>query len=189
MEFNEVIKIRRSCREFSSRKISKKDILELLEAARLAPSAKNRQPWNFVILEGKKKNKIADIMESDLTNKDILEVNKPTNEDFVVASIVNSVRVIKEAPLLILVFRDNDEDWIEGDYLSIGCTVEHIHLAATNKGLGSLWIRDSRDKRKKIKKELNKEKLDLVTGIVIGYSIEERWQCKKKSLEEIVEWL
>lgn len=189
MDFNEVIKLRRSCREYSSRKILKKDLLEIIDAARLAPSAKNRQPWYFVVLEGDKKNRIADIMESDLTNKDILEINKPTKENIPVASLIHSVRIIREAPVLILVFRDNDEDWAEGDYLSIGCAVENLHLATINKGLGSLWIRDVIYKRNKIKKELNKEKKDLVTGIVIGYAIEPRWQCKKKALEEITEWI
>lgn len=188
MEFMDVIKSRKSCREFSSRMIPKKLILDILEAGRLAPSAKNRQPWYFVILEGDKKNRVADILESDLKVRDILEVNKPTKEEIPVASLINSVRIIREAPVLILVFRTNEEEWKEADYISIGCALMNIHLAATNSNLGSIIIRDVIYKKTKIKKELGKMQMELVTGIVLGYGIEVNRNVKKKCLKEIVEW-
>ena len=56
MEVNEVIHLRRSTREFKKKKVKKEDIYKLIESARLAPSAANRQPWQFVILEKEKKN-------------------------------------------------------------------------------------------------------------------------------------
>ena len=50
MEMKDVIKARRSVRKFKSDPVSKEIILELLEAAGLAPSATNRQPWEFVLV-------------------------------------------------------------------------------------------------------------------------------------------
>lgn len=49
MEFFEAIRNRRSVREFSDRPVSSKDIETCLEAARLAPSATNAQPWRFLV--------------------------------------------------------------------------------------------------------------------------------------------
>ncbi len=49
MDFFEVIRNRRSCREFSDEPVASKDIETCLEAARLAPSATNAQPWRFFV--------------------------------------------------------------------------------------------------------------------------------------------
>lgn len=49
MDFFEVIRNRRSCREFSDKPVSGKDIETCLEAARLAPSGTNAQPWRFLV--------------------------------------------------------------------------------------------------------------------------------------------
>lgn len=43
---------RRSIRKFSNRNVPKELILEIIDAARLAPSAKNRQPWKYIIFAG-----------------------------------------------------------------------------------------------------------------------------------------
>ncbi len=66
MELDKAIQERRSTREFSSEPVAKEDIYKLIESARLAPSAGNRQPWFFVILEGDIKNKVASIMEEQM---------------------------------------------------------------------------------------------------------------------------
>lgn len=55
MDFFEVIRSRRSCREFSDRKVSGKDIETCLEAARLAPSGTNAQPWRFLVVRDPEK--------------------------------------------------------------------------------------------------------------------------------------
>lgn len=49
MDFFEAIRGRRSCREFLSQPVSGKDIETCLEAARLAPSGFNAQPWRFLV--------------------------------------------------------------------------------------------------------------------------------------------
>ena len=53
MEFDEVIRKRQSIRKYKSDPISKDMILEILEAARLAPSGGNRQPWHFIVVQDK----------------------------------------------------------------------------------------------------------------------------------------
>jgi len=49
----EVIKKRKSIRNYLDKEIPKETLLEILEAARLAPSASNRQPWKFIVVQDK----------------------------------------------------------------------------------------------------------------------------------------
>ena len=189
MELRETIEKRVSTREYSIENIDRKVIEDLIDCARLAPSAANRQPWHFLVLEGESKKKIADILlKKYKEEKDISDNSKPTKEYKPVMSLVNSVRIISEAPVLLLVFREKNLDWLEGDYLSIGCAVEHICLRATDLGLGTLWIRDVIYMREEISKLFKKDDMELVTGLAIGYSTEYPYERKKKSLTDILEW-
>ena len=62
MELEEAIKNRRSIRKYTNEDVPNELIEELIECARLAPSAKNRQPWKFLIVKNSTKDKIADVM-------------------------------------------------------------------------------------------------------------------------------
>ncbi len=190
MEFNKVIELRRSNRKFKTEQVKEDDIKYILNCARLAPSAANRQPWHFVVLKNKRLD-IAEIMQKQLDRqKDkVLESSYATKNYIPTASVQESIRIIKEAPVLILIFRENNANWFEGDYLSIGCAGENICLAAANIGLGSLWIRDVSYTRNDLAKYLGLDDMDLVTGIAIGYPEEENYRAKKKELEEIVTYI
>ena len=190
MEFNQVIEERRSTRKFSKKTVAKKKILELIECARMSPSAANRQPWHFIIVENEQKNKVAAIMEEQLKkNKVELDsANYATHTYQATSSIINSIRVIREAPILILVFRPNSDDFHDADYLSIGSAVEHICLKATNLNLGSLWIRDIIYTKDEIAELFTDQTMELVVSVAIGYSSEFPYPRKKKILEEIMEW-
>ena len=50
MTFEELVRRRRSVRRYSGRSIPKEDLFKCLEAARLAPSACNSQPWHFIVI-------------------------------------------------------------------------------------------------------------------------------------------
>ena len=51
MDVFEAMKQRRSVRDYTSEEVSEEDVWQLIEAARLAPSAGNVQPWEFVIVK------------------------------------------------------------------------------------------------------------------------------------------
>lgn len=187
MELKETINIRRSCRNFSNKEIDRKQIEELIECARLSPSAANRQNWYFVILEKEEKNKIANIMEKRLQNTNYIEsIEKPTKPYTATSSLIGSIKVIREAPILILVLRTPSDDWLEGDYLSIGSAVEHICLRATDLGLGSLWIRDVIYTRKEIAQVIGYEDMELVVSVAIGKSLDVFYPRRKKDLKKIM---
>ena len=185
MDTIKAIEDRRSIRKYKDVKVSKEQILDILNAGRLAPSAKNRQPWKFVIVTNTIKNQIADIMlEKENSSKISLE-RKIYNAN---SSVKATAKIMKEAPILILVLKEYEDNWIIGDSLSIGGAIEHICLRATDLGLGSLWIRDIVYTQKEIAKLVGYENMELISAISIGYPDESPKQRPRKKLNEVLEW-
>lgn len=149
MEFKETIYNRRSIRKYVDKDVPNKLIEDLINGARLAPSAKNRQPWKFLIVKNEIKNRIAELMLEKEENRDIKDISLERKKLNANSSVKATAQIIKEAPILILVFKENNDNWITGDTLSIGGAIEHICLRATDLGLGSLWIRDTVYARKR----------------------------------------
>lgn len=185
MELNDAIKSRRSIRKYKEVEITNDIIEDLIESARLAPSAKNRQPWEFMIVKGIVKNEIADIMLEQLKKSKVSLERKLYNAN---SSVKATAYIMKEAPILILVFKPNEDNWIIGDSLSIGAAIEHICLRATDLELGSLWIRDIVYTQKEIAKLVGKDHMELISAISIGYPDEKPKQRTRKKLNEILEW-
>ena len=179
MQFEDVLKNRRSIRKFQPQPVESEKVEQLVEALRVCQSAKNRQPWRLMILDGEKKDKVADIMLQLFEQKDI-ELPGYVN------SSKSSATIIREAPLLILVFKEIDDSWTTGDLLSIGAAIEHVCLQAVASSLGSLWIRDTEYTKQEISSYLGYSQLDLVSGIAIGYPDEKPVMRPRKSREDIL---
>ena len=62
MELQKAFESRRSIRKYKNTDIPKETLRELLECARISPSAKNIQPWKFYIAKGETKDAVADFM-------------------------------------------------------------------------------------------------------------------------------
>lgn len=185
MELSETIKSRRSIRKYKDLDIPNDIIENLIESARLAPSAKNRQPWKFMVVKGIVKDEIADIMLEQLKKSKVSLERKLYNAN---SSVKATAYIMKKAPILILVFKPNEDNWIIGDSLSIGAAIEHICLRATDLELGSLWIRDIVYTQKEIAKLVCKYDMELISAISIGYPDEKPKQRTRKKLNEILEW-
>ncbi len=112
MEVLEAITTRRSVRSYSQEPVSDEVVSRLLEAARLAPSAMNYQPWRFVVVRSmEKKERIA---KSGVFG-----------------------RFMSRAPVLIVACGDTRSRY----YVHDTCiALEHVVLAATAEGLGSCWV-------------------------------------------------
>ncbi len=185
MEVLKIIEERRSIRNFKNDNVNRKLIEDILNCGRLAPSAKNRQPWYFVVLRKKIKNKVADMM----INYTLKSKKSEERTIYGFNSSVNpTANVIKQAPILILIFREKDDNWIIGDSLSIGACVENMCLRATELGLGTLWIRDIVYVAENVAKILGHEDMELNCAISIGYPNESPKQRPRKKLKDIVEW-
>ena len=185
MNTMDVIINRRSIRAFKKDNISKEIVEDILNCGRLAPSAKNRQPWYFVVTKDVIKDKIADMMIAyTINNDDTFERKKLGCR----SSVNPTANVIKQAPILVLLFKEKNDNWTVGDNLSIGACVENMCLRATELEIGSLWIRDTVYVAKEVAKMLGHEDMELNCALALGYANQSPKQRPRKELREIMEW-
>ena len=179
MKFDQILRMRRSIRSFDSRPVKEKDVISIVEAARLAPSACNSQTWRFVT-----------VTRHETIRKICREAMRPV--------IPN--RWLEQAPLVFVGCSQLDVianrigsgvTGIEYYQIDLGIAMEHMVLKATELGLGTCWIGwfDERT-LKKILEIPNKIKVSalLAVGYPKGETTKKR---KRKPLEKIVfseEW-
>ena len=172
MDFNELIRTRESIRNYDPGRPVPREILEkILEAGRLAPSAKNYQPWKFLL-----------ISSSLLLEK----VKACYQRDW-----------IKDAPHILILIGLKNEAWNRGydGYNSVETDVSiamtHIILAAENEGIGACWI--AAYNPAVLNEALNPvENQQIFAMTPLGYpkpGFQKTLVKKRKSLDEIVEFL
>ena len=142
----EAIKQRRSVRKFKPDPVSDEIVDQMLEAARLAPSATNRQPWRFqVIRDQALKQQVCD--EAVLGNPHVLEA------PVVIvcgSELLTFVKGHKKAPAGSEYFGAENEEWEElkkflpDAHQNTFIAVEHMVLTATALGVGTCWVQSIR---------------------------------------------
>lgn len=170
MDFLELSKSRQSCRSFSSKPVPKEIVEKCLEAARLAPSACNSQPWKFIVVSSSElHDKVAEAAFS----------GKYSMNAFA-----------KKAPVIILVARDKDKlipaigGFMMGTQFAlvdIGIAAEHLVLAAAEQGIGTCYLGIFDEKKIKNALKLPKNlRVDLV--IPMGYPENDTVRVKSRKL-------
>ncbi|MEM1569353.1 MAG: nitroreductase family protein [Candidatus Bathyarchaeia archaeon] len=158
MEVFEAIRRRRSIRRYKKdAKIPEEHILKILEAARLAPSAGNRQPWRFVVVK-----------DPEVKRK--------------LAEACNNQTFIADAQVAVVAIGDPSVSrWYSQDPM---IAVEHMVLEATELGYGTCWIGAFNEEA--VKKVLNiPPELKVVCVIPVGVPDEEPPPRPRKPIEEI----
>lgn len=169
MELKNVIESRRSIRHYLKKELAKEDLEDILKCGILAPSAKNRQPWHFIIIKEDKdlKNKIANLLETKLTESAL------TSE------------VIRTCSAVIMVYADIENTIL--DVQSVGACIENMLLQSTDLGISSLWIGYTLEIAEELKELLNTDKT-LIATIALGYSEVHPKPRPRKVLEEVIDW-
>ncbi len=139
------IKNRRSIRKFKLKEVSKKDILEIIEAGRYAPSSHNSQPWRFVVVSNKKEvERLADSIKGWFRKIMVLG----SFVGFFNKRIRGALKIVKkraysesdlffyDAPLVILVCARRGTFFFK----DCSCAAQNMMLAARSLGIGSCWI-------------------------------------------------
>ena len=145
----ETIQARRSIRRYQKREVPRELLNTLLEAARWAPSAHNRQPWRFAVMEaGRVKEPLAGAMgerlRADLQRDGVAP-------ELIEKDAARSYQRITSAPVVIVVcvtMRDMDsyadERRNRAEYLmatqSVAMATQNLLLAAHTLGLGACWM-------------------------------------------------
>ena len=144
-----LMQARRSVRRYSERPVSRAALERLLEAARWAPSAHNRQPWRFaVLIEPEPRLRLAGAM-GERFRRDLLADGLTV--DKVERQVARSVARIGGAPAVIVVFlsmadmdryRDARRQGLEREMAaqSVALAVQNILLMTHAQGLGACWM-------------------------------------------------
>lgn len=119
MEFSDLIEKRYSVRAYRQDPVDDDTLERVLEAARLAPTAANRQPFQLIVIH---------------TAGREAELKRIYNADWFVS-----------APLLICACGVPGESWVRHDGknyndVDVAIAVDHLILAATEEGLGTCWV-------------------------------------------------
>lgn len=191
------IEKRLSIRKYEERPVPKALLEELIKAASLAPSAKNRQPWKYLIYTGPVKEALLAHMQRGLEREKNGQPVLPQSA-FGLPDAFHTLKIMREAPVLIIILNVNGKSPYEPlsvdqrvteicDSLSIGASVQNMLLKATELGLGTLWIANTCFAYPELV-DFIQTSHQLVGGVAVGYPRENPWPRPRKKLEEIYEY-
>ena len=166
MDFSALIKSRYSVRAYRTDPVEKEKLDQVLEAARLAPTAANRQPFRIIVAttEGRQE-----------------EMRRMYDRDWFV-----------QAPTLICVCAVKSEAWVSKEkrnyvYVDVAIVMDHIILAATDLGLGTCWVGA-------FDKDVAREAFGLpddfepVLMTPLGYGADQPESKERRPIEELVRY-
>ncbi|UCG53994.1 MAG: nitroreductase family protein [Dehalococcoidia bacterium] len=166
MDFFELAKKRYSVRAYKSTPIEYGKLQEVLNAARIAPTAANRQPFQLIIIQTQGRK------------EELLRIyNKPW---FV------------EAPLIICICSIPSESWTRKDGknycdVDVAIAMDHLILAATEQGLGTCWVGafEPGEARKVLKLP---DGIEPIAFTPLGYPNDKPGDIVRKTIEELVQY-
>lgn len=168
MSILKIIQKRRSIRRYKKEPISEEVLQRVLEAARLAPSGKNFQPWKFIIVQDeelKKKLAVASAEQHFMAEAPVIIVACGFPED----SYSRLGRYMKSWPVDVTI------------------ALEHLILQATEEGLGTCWIGSFEEEE--VKSILNvPEEVRVLALTPLGFPNEEPPYRGRKRLDEIISY-
>ncbi len=195
-----VIKQRRTMRHFNTEPVSEENILNVLEAARWAPSGNNSQPWEFVVV--RENNKLSQCIEILLEQNRILREKslnfRYANKDYLrrvttLIFVCGDPRFKQSYPQsnaseeLAKMYKDNSEAIY---FQSITAAICNMLLAVTSLGMVTVWITGTHESiiENQLRAALNiPETLDIICCIPLGYSPDKRPSSRTpRPLENIV---
>ncbi len=154
MEVLQAIHTRRSVRKFLDRLVPKDVLIEILEAANLAPSATNRQPWEFLVADGETirrlegtlaeafRERVAGVGEAAM-RRAIQGLSLPEEDGGDrLQGLGTFYRTMGGAPVLIGVVIPREKDpWLwKNNICDAAAAIENLLIAAWDKGLGTCWM-------------------------------------------------
>lgn len=168
MNVSEAVRIRRSLRKYSEKNVEEEKLMRVLEAARLAPSASNRQEWRFIVVKDRE------------TRKKLAKAAK-------------GQKFLEAAPIVIVCCAETDEHVMTCGQMcypiDVAIAIDHITLQAVEEGLGTCWI--GAFYAEQVREILGiPEDIKIVELLTMGYPAEDLIEKPKNrmSINEIVKW-
>ena len=166
-----LMRARHSVRAFDSREVPRETLVSVLEAARVAPTACNNQPWRLIVAQSEPFRKaLAASYSGDW---------------------------LRTAPVIIVACALPAAAWVRRDGknhadIDVAIVVDHLMLAATEAGLGTCWICAFDPAKAKTALGLDDDTMP-VALIPMGYPAADEspgpLHDRRKSLTELVRWV
>lgn len=186
-ELKEIIRNRRSIKpeNYTSRKVLKDVVTEILNNALWAPTHGLTQPWHFVVFSGDELSKLGEMMadtykkstpaEQFVTQKHTKLLNRPSKASVVIAICMKRQKTEKIPEI----------EEIE----AVACAVQNMYLTATAYGLGPYWSSGKISYSEAMKNYLNLGNKDKCLGLFyLGYTKEKWPESHRQPLEYHSKW-
>ena len=166
MEFYDVLKTRRSIRQYKDDPVPRETLNRILEAGRIAPSWCNRQCWRYIVVSDPAQRK----MLGEL-------ISNPSAECY------------EKAPYALVLCADPSDSGVTGgkEYYLVDCgiSMEHVVLAAANEGLATCWVGAFAEYPVRNLLGIPKE-IKIVAISPVGYADQEPRPFEREPLQKIV---
>jgi nitroreductase len=186
------IAARRSIRQFKDQPLPEEVLGQILHAATLAPSGKNRQPWRFHVVQGEKRAEMVRVMREGIARLEREYGVEP-------GSAYGTASVMAQAPVTVFVHNPYAGTWDDpggipgilqtlADVQSAGAAIQNMCLAAQALGVGSLWICDVYSAIEELCAWLG-ETHQLVAAVALGYASEAPGPRARRTVDEVTHWV
>ncbi|MFH1671951.1 MAG: nitroreductase family protein [Pseudomonadota bacterium] len=159
----DLIKSRRSIREYTDKGVSDDAVQQIIEAGSWAPSGLNNQPWRFVVVRA-----------------------RDTKEKL--AGLTHYGMIILNAPVVIPVFLSDAVSYDRTkDTLAVGACIQNMLLAIHGLGLGGVWLGEILKNKEEVRASLDlPEELELMAVVAIGHPRHTNQSSDRKPAEELI---
>jgi nitroreductase len=190
MDTMEAIAARRSIRKFKDQPVPADLMRQVLHAATLAPSGKNRQPWRFYVVQGEERAEMVRLMREGMA--------KLEEQGMDTGSAKWTAQIMGRAPVTVFIFNPTAQwDWVPKDIgevlgglvnvQSVGAAIQNMLLAAEDLGLGTLWICDVFYAYEELSTWLG-ETSQMIAAVSLGYPDEAPGPRPRKTVDEVTVW-
>ena len=188
---------RRSIRKFSDAPIPKEDMIEIIQSGIKAPSSKNRQPWKYIVVQGREKEEMLEVFRRGISREENEWALLPQSRQHITAAKC-TVDIMEDAPVIVFVVNSLGKSILSEltpeervyeicNIQSVSASIQNMLLTATEKGIGSLWICDIYFAYAELSEWLNTDG-QLVAAVAFGYPKESPQARPRKKLEDVVVW-
>ncbi len=172
-------------------------MIEIIQSGIKAPSSKNRQPWKYIVVQGREKEEMLEVFRRGISREENERALLPQSRQHISAAKY-TVDIMEDAPVIVFVVNSLGKSILSEltpeervyeicNIQSISASIQNMLLAATEKGIGSLWICDIYFAYSELCEWLNSEG-QLVAAIAFGYPDESPRERPRKSLNDVVVW-
>ncbi len=164
MAILKAIKERYSCRDYKPREIEEEKLNEIIEAARLAPSAHNEQPYRLVVAKSK------EVREA---------LGSACKQDFIARASLIVAGVSLESGEVM-------SSGASRSSVDVAIAMEHVALQATELGLGTCWVGAFDQQKAKEALSLSSDEA-IIALMPLGYPADKQGERVRKDIDELVE--